>query len=243
MNPTDELMEGTVTFRNNRGEREPLGTRSAVLPYRIPPHSSRTMPSDGAGPVARQGYAVIAPRTGGAPHSMAILQRRYGDVLASESLVEGSHSTEAQFGIDLRPTLVRHGDMDTRLVVVNPNAETATVSFRLAGQESIRRIVAPGVQVIVSLRAELGADIQGVVELSGNMPVTVTARQSVTNIRAELIESELPALAAESIFPYVPNGGGLSTEFRFANRSAEPIDGYLEFTLPDGEPAEGTILR
>jgi len=243
INPTDELMEGTVTFHNNRGEREPLGNRSAVLAYRIPPHSSRTMPSDGAGPVARQGYAVIAPRTGGAPHSMAILQRRYGDVLASESLVEGSHSTEAQFGIDLRPTLVRHGDMDTRLIVVNPNAETATVDFRLAGQESIRRIVAPGEQVIVSVLAELGENVHGIIELSSNLGVTVTVRRSVTNIRAELIESELPALAVESIFPYVPNGGGLSTEFRFANRSAESIDGYLEFILPDGGPANGTILR
>ena len=184
-----------------------------------------------------------ADDAGGAPHAVALMQRRYAGVLAGESLVVGTQTRSAQFGIDLRPTLTRHGQIDTRLILVNSNAEPASLSMSLAGHGIARDTVAPGAQVVVSLRDEFGADAHGVVELESDLELTVSARQTVTNLRAEVVEAELPALSGGTFFPFVPNGQGLSTEFRFANLSDDRIDGTLVFMQSNGEPAAGTILR
>ena len=91
--------------------------------------------------------------------------------------------------------------------------------------------------------AAFGAGARGVLELRSSLPVTVTALQQVTNIRGETIESALPPLSPGNVFPYVPNGDGLSTEFRLANVSPSRVEGRLAFTMPSGEPASGTIIR
>jgi len=241
INPTDDVMEGTVTFYASNGDREPLGTRSDIVQYQIPPQSSRAIGSDGVGPI-RRGYAVISPETGGAPHSVALLQRRSNDIVVSESRVAGVHATTSRFAIDLRPTLIRHGAIDTHMIVVNTSAEPASATLRLAGLVSSLSL-APGEQAYLSLRDQFGDDAYGIVELESDVAVTVTARQIVSNIRAEIIETELPALVSGMYFPYVSNGQGMSTEFRFANLSSNRAEGELEFVLPDGEPASDTILR
>jgi len=92
-------------------------------------------------------------------------------------------------------------------------------------------------------RAGFGAGARGVMELRSNVAVVVTARRHVTNIRGEVVESELPPLSSGAVFPYVPNGGGLSTEFRLANVSGDRAEGQLAFLRPSGEPADATIIR
>ena len=243
INPTDAMMTGTVTWYDRAGARTPLGTRSDTASYRIPPHASRSLSGNGAGPVAGAGYAVIEARSGGVPHSAALIRNRPGGTLVGQSLVEGIAAREARYGVDLNPTLLRHGDIDTRIIMVNGNAEPAVVDVLLTGEDNVRLDLAPGQQDTLSVRTAFGAGVRGVVQISSNQAVTVTARQSVTNIRGETIESELPPLSPGSLFPYVPNGGGLSTEFRLANLSAERVQGQIEFLLPSGEPAARTILR
>ena len=243
INPTDMMMTGTVTWYDRAGTRTPLGTRSDVASYSIPPHASRALPSDGAGPLVHEGYAAIDALSGGVPKSSALISSRTGGAFVGQSLVEGVQSSEARYGVDLNPTLLRHGDIDTRIIVVNRNAETAAVDVLLNGGGNLRLDVAPGQQETLSVRTAFGAAARGVVQLSSSLAVTVTARQRVTNIRGEAIESELPPLSPGSLFPYVPNGGGLSTEFRLANVSTERVQGQLEFLLPTGMPATGTILR
>ena len=243
INATDALMDGTVTWYDAAGGRRPLGTRSDVASYRIPPHSSRTLSSDGAGPAVSEGYAVIEPRSGGVPYAAVLTRRSLGGLVVHQDLTAGVLAREVRYGIDLNPTLLRHGDIDTRVVVVNRHAETAAVDVRLDGRRNVRLEVASGERKTLGVRAEFGAAARGVLELSSRLAVTVTARQRVTNIHGETIESELPPLAPATVFPYVPNGGGWSTEFRFANLSSEPMEGELEFLLPTGEPASGTLLR
>lgn len=199
------------------------------------------MPSDGAGTLQR-GYAVITPETGGLPQSFVVLQRRSNDRLISESLVTGDHATMSRYAIDLRPTLIRHGAIDAHLIVVNSGGETANIAIRLDGQTS-RLVLPSGGQMDVGLRAQFGDDAHGVVEVASDLPVTVTARQVVSNMDTQIIETELPALRPGSYFPLVSNGQGIATEFRFANLSSERAEGKLEFVSPDGQPADGTILR
>ncbi len=170
------------------------------------------------------------------------LQRRSGDTLTGETLVAGTQGTNAGFAVDLRPTLIRHGEIDTRLIVVNSSTEPASVAARLDGR-IVNRSVAPGEQAELSVAREFGVGASGVVELDSDIEITVTARQSVTNISGDLVESELPPLTSASYFPYVHNGQGVSTEFRLVNLSAERVDGQLVFARPNGESANETILR
>ena len=243
INPTDGPMEGAIRFVDSSGARRPLGTSSAVAYYRIPPHASRTLASDGSGPSAGEGYARIEPRTGGAPHASVLIRQGVGGDFVNEGTAVGLRTANAHFGIDLNPTLIRHGDIDVRVVVVNDNDGPATIEMLVDGQAGPRLDVAPGEQQSVSALAAFGAGARGILELRGSVPVTVTVRQQVTNIRGEIVESELPPLSTGSVFPYVPNGGGLSTEFRLANVSGERVEGHLAFVMPSGEPADATIIR
>ena len=243
INPTNSPMEGTIRLFDGTGARRPLGTPSDVAYYRIPPHASRTLDSDGSGPSAGEGYARIEPRTGGAPHAAALIRQSFGGDFVNEGMVVGLRTANTHFGIDLNPTLIRHGDIDVRVVVVNDNDDPATIEMPMDGQAGPRLEVAPGEQQTVSALAAFGAGARGVMELRSSVPVAVTVRQQVTNIRGEVVESELPPLSPGSVFPYVPNGGGLSTEFRLANVSGERAEGQLAFVMPSGEPADATIIR
>ena len=243
INPTDAPMEGAIRLFDSTGQRHPLGTPSEVTHYRIPPRSSRTVDSDGSGPTAVEGYARIEPRSGGAPHAAALIVRTAGNEFVNENLVTGVHAARVPYGIDLNPTLIRHGDIDARMVVVNDNADPAFIEMLLDGQASQSLEVAPGEQRTVSAHGVFGAGARGVIELRSNVAVTVTVRQHVTNIRGEVVVSGLPPLSSGTVFPYVPNGGGLSTEFRLANVSGERAQGQLAFLRPSGEPADATIIR
>lgn len=243
INPTDAPMEGAIRLFDGSGERQPLGTASDVAYYRIPPRSSRTVASDGSGPTASEGYARIEPRAGGAPHAAVLMLESRGSEFVNEGLITGVRAEHAQYGIDLNPTLIRHGDIDARIVVVNDNAEPASIEMLLEGQAVTRLEAAAGEQRIVSALAAFGAGARGVMELRSDVPVSITVRQQVTNIRGEAVETELPPLSPGSVFPYVPNGGGLSTEFRLANPSTERAEGQLAFLMPSGEPADSTIIR
>jgi hypothetical protein len=241
INPTDDTMEGTVRFFARDGQRDPLGTRSDVLSYRVAPRSSRRITNEGTGAI-REGYAVIEPQSGGTPHTFVTLRQRLGDRVTSETLVTGVQGASAGFAVDLRPTLIRHGEIDTKLIVVNSGTEAANITVRL-DDRVVDRSIAPGETAELSAAQEFGAEVSGVVELESDVEITVTARQSVTNISGDLIESELPPLVAAPYFPYVHNGQGISTEFRLANPSARRMEGQLEFARPGGEPADATILR
>ena len=243
INPTDAPMEGAIRLFDSSGQRQPLGTPSDVAYYRIPPRSSRTVDSDGSGPTAGEGYARIEPRSGGVPHAAALIVRSAGSEFVNENLVTGAHAARLQFGIDLNPTPIRHGDIDARIVVVNDNADPAFIEMLLDGQAFPGLEVAPGEQRTVSAQEVFDDGARGVLELRSNAAVTVTVRQHVTNIRGEVIESELPPLSSGAVFPYVPNGGGLSTEFRLANVSGDRAEGELAFLRPSGEPADATIIR
>lgn len=244
INPGDETAAGNVTFFDGSGQRQPLGTTSDVLRYGIPPHSSWTTESDGAGTAVQRGYAVIEPGTDTVPHSVAMIEHYQGEIRTNESSTSGAIATLIEFAVDLRPTLIRHGEIDTRLVLVNSGVDgPATARVSLAGQEISVTTLDSGTQMILSIRDLAGATAHGVVTVSSDTAIVVAARQTTFNIRSESVETDLPAVAANEFIPYVPNGGGLSTEFRLINLSGNMADGALEFLLPSGQPASGTILR
>ncbi len=243
INPTDTVMTGQLAFHDATGARMPLGTDSDVIDYRVPPFGSRVVASHDAGPRANRGYVVVTPDAGGTPHSSALVERSNGGVTVSESIVTGTSADNARFAVDLRPTLIRHGAIDTQLVVVNPSAEVAALAVTSGTQTVTTRELRPGEQAVLSVRALAGASANGVFSVSGGDAIVVAARQETTNIRAEQVDVELPPLGDAQFAPYVPNGAGIATEVRLANTASEPTAGTLLFTGPDGAPASLTILR
>ncbi len=244
INPTEELAKGTIAFYNETGKRGALGTRSDVLFYEIPPHSSYTISSDRTGPNVLRGYAKIKADAGNTPYSATLNKRWSGDVWTHENLVSGISGSNMQFAVDLRPTMIRHGEIDISFIIVNPmENEAANINLSLGGAEIISDSLLPGEQKTISLRETEGQNIHGIVSFSSDHPVTLTALQETLNIRSGTVKMELPPISEAAYFPYVPNGGGLSTEFRLANTSAQQAGGQLGFKTPSGEPAITTILR
>ncbi|WP_428098300.1 hypothetical protein [Candidatus Rariloculus sp.] len=243
INPTDDVMTGRISFHDPSGARAVLGTDSDVVDYRIPPYGSRVVASHDTGPRARRGYVAVTADQGGAPHSAALIVRSYGGVVVSESTVTGTSSDEARFAVDLGATLIRHGEIDTQLVVVNASADVTQFEVSSGTQTIAMRELAPGEQTVLSVRALAGAGANGVFSVTGDDTLVVAARQETTNIRAEQVDVELPPLSNGAFAPYVVNGAGIATEIRLANGSSERIAGTLTFLQPDGEPATGTILR
>ena len=243
INPTDTVMTGRIGFRGPAGERTVLGTDSDVVDYRIPPYGSRVVASHDAGPRASRGYVVVMPGAGGTPYSSALIERGSGGATVSESIATGAPVSEAHFAVDLRPTLIRHGDIDTQLVIVNPSANVETFAVSSGTQTVAMRELAPGEQTVLGVRALAGDGANGVFSVTGADSLVVAARQETTNIRAEQIDVELPPLGDAPFAPYVSNGAGIATEIRLANTSSEPAAGMLQFREPDGTPASGTILR
>lgn len=243
INPTDEVMTGRIGFHDPSGTRTALGTDSDIVDYRIPPYGVRVVASNDSGPRARRGYAVVTPDAGGTPHASALIEHSDGGVAVSESTVTGTSAGEARFAVDLRPSLIRHGEIDTQLVVVNPTADAAAFEVASGGETIASRELAAGEQAVLSVRALAGAGANGVFRVTGDDALVVTARQETTNIRAEQIDVELPPLSAAPFVPFVANGAGIATEIRLANMATEPIAGTLDFVSPDGTPATGTILR
>ena len=246
INPSDEAMLGSVTFYDSSGRRTNLGTASDFMGYFIPPHSVRVVASDGAGPSPVNGYALIQPKEKqqSPPHATALIQARYGDVWASETMVTGTYKKEARFAIYQQPTLIRHGEIDTQFSIVNPNTKVATVNVLMKDNIIFKKTINPAQQIVVSMKDDAGMMYgRGLVTLNSDQPVVMTAHQKTLNLRGELIDTELPELASSASIPYVVNGGGLSTEIRIGNLSTREAIGEMEFNLPDGGPAKQTILR
>ena len=244
INSTDKILRGNITFFDKQGQQHNLGTASDYMAYYLPPYSTQVIPSDGAGPRSADGFVLVGSSNDeNAPYAAVRTSRRYGDVWASEGLVEGLRGKDMKYAIDHRPNPVRHGEIDTRLVVVNPSNDTVRVRILLGTDEIISRTVQGREQMIMDLGEAVPDMAQGILRVMSEQEIVVSALQRTLNIRGEMIESGLPKIQAATLYPYVINGEGFSTEIRLANTTAQEMTGQLEFHLPDGQAASETILR
>ena len=245
VNDSDAQRAGTVEFVDRCGARAPLGADSELMPYVIPPHASRVITTDGVGARLDSGHAVVTPAgPQTAPHAAVIVTSREGDVMISESLVAASWSAGTQFAINTEPTLIRHGEIDTEIVISNAGDVAARVEVALEGAARTTHTVPAGQQLVLHVGELFGGGVRGVVSVEAELPVGISARQVTTNLRAEEIAVALPPLEAGPVdIAYVPNGDGLSTELRLANLAATETQGVVEFRTPTGDRAADTVLR
>lgn len=236
-------MRGDIELRDRFGERSPLGMDSELMPYAVPPHTSRRFLSDGAGPRAESGYVVVHAEQDGAPMVAALLRHRDGDIWTSETLVYASLGRAMRFAVNAEKTLIRHGDIDTSVHVTNAGLRAAHIRVSVGDGRSFERTVMPGQQLSVSIGERFGDFVRGILEVESDVAVSVAARQTTVNLRGERIGVALPALTSGASFAYVPNGAGLSTELRLANVSAAEASGVIELRLSDGALARDALLR
>jgi hypothetical protein len=242
INPTNESMQGTVAFFVGK-TRLPLGTESELMNYHVAPRSTQVIRSDGAGPSAINGHITLEAIVGGLPHASILTRRKSGDTWTSESLTTGVYGKEVRFAVDQRPNPVRHGEIDTVVDIINTSNGLATIELSLDGESIGSNDVAAGEQVSLGLGELAGNHVVGLLSVTSSAPVTISARQVTTNLRAEQIVLNLPALTEISHVPLVINGDGISTEIRLANNGQEGQTGQIEFSLPNADPATATILR
>jgi len=243
VNDGDGVMRGDIELRDRFGERSPLGMDSELMPYAVPPHASRRFRSDGAGPRAESGYAVVHAEGDGAPMVAALVRHRDGDTWTSESVVSASLGRAVRFAVNAEKTLIRHGDIDTIVHITNAGLSAAHVRIGVGDGRSFERTVMPGQQLSVSIGERFGDGVRGILEIESDVVVSVTARQTTVNLRGETIGVVLPALTNGTSFAYVVNGAGLATELRLANTSAVEATGVIELRLPDGALARDALLR
>ena len=242
INPTNDTMQGTISFFDGT-ERRSLGTESDLMSYHIAPHSTHVIRSDGAGPSASLGHVTLGATIGGLPHASILTLRKSGDTWTNESLTTGVYGQEARFAVDQRPNPVRHGEIDTVIGIINTSTSQATIELSLDGEIIGSTNVAVGEQASLGLGELAGNHAEGLVSVVSSIPVTISAQQVTTNLRAEQIVLNLPALTEISHVPLVINGEGISTEIRLANNGQEGQTGQIEFLLPNADPATATILR
>lgn len=247
LNDADEPRTGTVAFFDRFGARLALGTDSELMSYVIPPRAARVIATDGVGARVESGYVVVtAAGRQMAPYAAALVTIREGEVRTSESLVAPSWTAGDRFAVNTVPTLIRHGAIDTEIVVANAGDLAARVEIALEGAARAAVTVPAGQQVVRRVSDLFGDEVTGVVSVEADRPVGLAARQITTTLRGEVVAVSLPPLgdsAGAADFPYVPNGGGLSTEIRLANLSTVEAKGAIEFIRADGTRAADTILR
>ena len=243
INPTDQVMRGSVSFHAPDGTRQAIGTESEIIDYLIAPQGSRIVASDGAGATAQAGYAQISASDGRYPFTTVSIERRYGGALTSQTTLSSTFGSELSFAVDLQPTLIRHGEIDTHVVVVNSSERQARLSITLNDAVIETQTLGPGQQLLSSVRELAGVSARGQFTIESSVPVFAAAHQQTLNIRSELIDVGLPALNNAVNVPFVANGQGISTEFRLTNTGSRSVGGELQFVTATGSPAETTILR
>ncbi len=243
LNPTGDVARGTVSFHGSDGAAQVIGTQSEVVDYLIPPFGVRIVDSSWGGSTPVIGYVRIAPSVGAHPHTTVGVERRYGNTLTGRALATAASGREVAFAIDLQPTLIRHGDIDTELILVNPGEDDSEVNIDLDGETLRTLTLRADQQVLLSVRELAGAAVRGRLAVAATLPILTAARQHTLNIHSQTVDTWLPPLSEGSIAPYVADGQGMATEFRLANAGGTAMDGTIRFVTATGQPASGMILR
>ena len=242
LNPTDAPMAGTLAI----GE--------TFVPYSIDARGVfvHDVPDDGKARTST--YAVI--RAEGEPPVLSSIVRahRRDGSLRTAAAWQGVEGTHFWAPINTYPTMLRHGKIQYELDMVNEGPVPATVyldHFDTDGNHRGRyeRIVPLGKKMVLDLEHTFGIGaLRGSVRIFSDSDVALTLLKKVTNIRGELVFSDVPLQDASDetrerlAFPLFANGNGHATELVLINPSNTDTDGILNIKTSQGDTREA-ILR
>jgi len=202
------------------------------------------------------GYGIIRAGEGQAPSGFALVMAERRDGSLSSAHIVASHQEGTLFWapVDTYPSLLRHGDIEAELSLVNEGTVPATVYlelFDINGNSTgkVERIVPLGRRVQLSLEDAFGrSPLRGTLRVFSDVQVVTALQRKTINILGELVVTDIPLQPApetpvESIvFPFFADGSGSATEMLMMNTGRRDHSGSLRVRSEDGE-TQTMILR
>ena len=201
------------------------------------------------------GFGIVHASEGPAPSAEALVMTARRDGTLGSAHIVTSHQEGTLFWgpVTTYPSLLRHGDIDAELTLVNEGPVPATVYlelFDLDGNSMGRqeRIVPLGRRAQLSLEDVFGrSPLRGTLRVFSDSAVAATLNRMTTNIIDEVVVTDIPLQAtpearASVILPRFTNGDGHATELVLMNTGRRSQQGAMRIRSPDGE-ARTVVLR
>ena len=245
LNPYSQELSGRLILHDENGHE----IREAE--YRIAPEATFRQPVLTQERVASSYYARIQSVNSPLPASAGIIRLVDGGLIGATSIPVQGLRRFATIPIDTRPDLIRQGRRTrVELTIANGNAQGASVRMALTDTEGAQiaryeQLLPAGLQRTFHPLDLLGrGPFTGILHLSIDLPVAISARQITTNLRGDDVLSELPIMndpRTGSVLPFI-DGQGVSTQMLFTSEMGEPIETQVDFFDRDGDAME-IILR
>jgi len=244
LNDSNSEMTGTVEIDGQ------------LTTYAIPPNGAFVRElSDDVRPLAT-GFGVVRANDGSAPSAYAIVTTERRDrSLESAHIVSSHQEGTLLWGfVNTTASLLRHGDIDVELSLVNEGPVPATVYlelFDVDGNSSGRaeQIVPLGRRDQLSLEDVFGrSPIKGTLRIFADSDVAATLQRKVETIIGDTVLSDIPLQAnpensvESTTIPTFVDGSGFSTEILMMNIGRTARAGALSVRGETGD-LQTIILR
>ena len=226
------------------------------IPYTVPPAGAFVSETGGDTRPLATGFGIVRATSGEAPSAFALVIAETREQRISSTYVVPSHQEGTLFWapVDTYPGILRHGDIDVELSLVNEGRVPATVYlelFDLDGNSTakLERIVPLGRRVQLSLEDAFGeTPLRGTLRVFSDVQVATVLQRRLVNVVGDTIVTDMPLQptpetpADKIIFPFYANGEGASTEMLVVNTGRTDHEGSLRVRDEDGD-VRTTILR
>ncbi len=243
LNPTEEAMSGVLEV-----DGELVNYEIAAGGVFVHETEQDTRP-------AASGFGIVRAVQGNAPSAAALVLAERRDATIRSAHIVNSHQEGTLMWAPAvtYPSLLRHGDIDLAMSLVNEGRVPATVYlelFDLDGNSIAKheRIVPLGRQVELSLEDVFGrSPLRGTVRVFSDSDVAALLQRKTRNILGELVVTDIPLQQAGNatdalLYPRFSNGEGSATELIVINTSQGAREGTLRVRSPGGEP-QTLVLR
>ena len=244
LNPSAEPAEGIIEIDGQS------------IPYTVPPAGAFVSESGGDTRPLATGFGIVRATRGEAPSTFALVMNETREQRISSAHVVPSHQEGTLFWapVDTYPGILRHGDIDVELSLVNEGRVPAAVYlelFDLDGNSTaeVERIVPLGRRVQLSLEDAFGVTpLRGTLRVFADVQVATSLQRRLINVVGDTIVTDIPLQptpetpADKVIFPFYANGEGASTEMLVVNTGRTAHEGLLRVRDAGGE-VQTTILR
>jgi hypothetical protein len=251
------------------GAADPLeltinGQSTSSLTYTIPPRSSWLAVTSGTGAVTRIGSARVTPSaSSSAPSGVALFSFRRAGVVVTETGVAATPSGST-FRLFVESagnfSAGEAGSLQTGIAIANAEENTTTVNLDLTTMSGTNvatsSVVIPGRgQTALFLNQFTGFSVvpssfQGILRITSNSPgnISVIGLRGRYNERRDFLLATTPAgnesipfPTGETLFPYLVEGGGYTTQFILSSAGAGSSSGWVRFFTPVGQPLNLTL--
>lgn len=244
LNASDDAVEGALDIDGQS------------IPYSVPPAGAFVSETGGDTRPLATGFGIVRSIRGEAPSAFALVMSETREQRISSVHLVPSHQEGTLFWapVDTYPGILRHGDIDVDLSLVNEGRVPATVYlelFDLDGNSTARleRIVPLGRRVQLSLEDAFGeTPLRGTLRVFSDVQVATVLQRKLVNVVGDTIVTDIPLQptperpADKVVFPFYANGEGASTEMLVVNTTRTPHEGSLRVRAVNGD-VQTTILR